>query len=72
MHLVFVAHATHTELYVDGRLQGTIQIPVNLPRKSTGTDGDQLHGSIDEVQLFDRALAADEIENLFQNVSPTP
>ncbi|MCQ6555765.1 DNRLRE domain-containing protein [Streptomyces sp. C10-9-1] len=76
-HLVAVHDATARQirLYVDGRLQGTDDAPktweangpVQVGRTIwTGRYVDYFPGSIDDVRLFDRPVADDEVRQMFQ------
>ena len=73
VHLVFVATPTQTQLFVNGVLQDTLPGSIPLPRRQIGSAREGLRGLLDEVQIFDRALAPDEVPALFLNFSaPTP
>jgi hypothetical protein len=76
-HLVAVHDATAKQirLYVNGRLQGTdaapktweAQGPLQIGRAIwTGKIVDHFPGSIDDVRLFDRPVADDEVRQIFQ------
>ncbi|MFI2430382.1 LamG-like jellyroll fold domain-containing protein [Streptomyces sp. NPDC018693] len=76
-HLVAVHDATAKQirLYVNGRLQGTdaaprtweAQGPLQVGRTIwTGKYVDYFPGSIDDVRLFDRPVADDEVRQIFQ------
>jgi hypothetical protein len=71
-HLIVIARSGATDLYVNGALQET------LGQFTLGTDAtaavfigmanggdDQFHGGIDEVRVYNRALAADEVKALY-------
>ena len=76
-HLVFVDDGSQIQLYANGSLQGALAVSFPLPRAYIGLDSfiqpdalgsetsrrftDYLRGSLDEVQIFDRALGASEI-----------
>jgi hypothetical protein len=72
-HLFFVGTSTGTSLYVNGILRSTLQTSMPLPRayigagyvSSTGQLVDYMLGSLDEILLFNRALSATEIRNLY-------
>ena len=66
-HVVFVASASGTQLYVDGVLVGTRPETVYLPLSTVGarpTGVDRMKGLLDEVTVFDRALTPLEIRQL--------
>ncbi|MCX4743521.1 LamG-like jellyroll fold domain-containing protein [Streptomyces antibioticus] len=76
-HLVAVHDATAQQirLYVNGRLQGTdtapktweAQGPLQIGRALwNGKSVDHFPGSIDDVRLFDRPVADDEVRQIFQ------
>ncbi|MFE1437923.1 LamG-like jellyroll fold domain-containing protein [Streptomyces sp. NPDC058739] len=76
-HLVAVHDATAKQirLYVNGRLQGTDAAPRTWEAQGalqigravwTGKIVDHFPGSIDDVRLFDRPVADDEVRQIFQ------
>ncbi len=63
-HFTYVYDGTVGRLYRNGELLG--EKPQNPPAPWTGfrlgsTAGDTMHGSIDELRIYDRALTADEV-----------
>ena len=80
-HLVGVRDTVKGELrlYVDGELAGTASacLPQSGPTGNTvigrgrygGNPVDYLDGTVDQVHLYDRALSADEIRQLYTSGS---
>lgn len=72
-HLTFVGTSTGTSLYVNGALFSTLTNSIPLPRKYVGADYvnstgnllDFVPASLDEIIVFNRALSATEISNLY-------
>ena len=72
-HLAFVGTGTGTALYVNGALQNTLTNIVPLPRgyfgagyvASSAKFVDYMLGSLDEIQLFNRALSGPEINAIY-------
>jgi hypothetical protein len=71
-HIAFSIKSGDSRLYVDGQLVGsdtlaftTINPTSNLRIGSGFLDGRVFNGSIDEVEIFDRALSASEIQAIF-------
>jgi len=80
-HVVFIKDATSLRLYIDGiqvayLLAGLSQPVATQPTREfiLGKDpwGKSFQGDIDEVRLYDRALAPWEIYSLFALPTPTP
>jgi hypothetical protein len=66
-HVTFVGTPDGTTLYVNGVMQETIAVPINLPMNILGVreNGfDHLQGLLDEVTLFNRALTPEEIQKV--------
>ena len=72
VHLAFVCNGSQTSLYADGVFQGsTNSIP--LPRAYIGANYvssgsrvvDYMLGSLDEIQVFNRALSSTEINSIY-------
>jgi hypothetical protein len=72
-HFTAVYSGYSMELYVDGELDnfqsnnGQLSITskdLTFGRKDTGTTDYSLHGSLDEVRIYDEALSPDEIKTL--------
>ncbi len=72
-HVAATYDGTSRKIYIDGVLAGSIadsgDIGISAPASafigSVGGTGEFFDGLIDEVEFFDRALSADEIENIF-------
>ncbi|HHE76850.1 MAG TPA: LamG domain-containing protein [Candidatus Parcubacteria bacterium] len=72
-YLVFTLDATHLNLYIDGefytRTTRMIDPKTNDKKLTIGdlntVHGFPFHGLIDEVRIYNRALSADEIEELY-------
>ena len=70
-HLAFVGTSTNTTLYVNGVFKSSLAVSVSLPRNYIGSSSssgrfvDYLNGSLDEILLFNRALAASEINSIY-------
>ena len=80
-HLAFVDNGSQVQLYANGVSQGTLPLNFPLPRAYLGLDSfsegdaigadasrkftDYLLGSLDEVQLFNRALSTPEISAIY-------
>jgi len=72
-HLAFVGTTSNTLLYANGTLQGTLTNTAPLPRAYLGAGYvassarfvDFMLGDVDEVLLFNRALAPSEISGIY-------
>lgn len=71
VHLAFVRNGSKTDLYVNGELNSSIAqtIPAPVSRlganaKSGLEDSGNLHGAVDELKVYERALSAEEIKAL--------
>ena len=80
-HLAFVDNGSQVQLYANGVSQGTLPLNFPLPRAYIGLDSfsesdaigadasrkftDYLLGSLDEVQMFNRALSPTEINAIY-------
>ncbi len=74
-HLTFVATSTGVTLYTNGVQEGTVTVSsFKLPRSYIGADlftgiqnafSDFAAGQLDEVQVYNRALTASEINSIF-------
>jgi GH25 family lysozyme M1 (1,4-beta-N-acetylmuramidase) len=74
-HLAFVATSSSVSLYANGVLEGSTNVSnFELPRFYIGTDlfvnlagdyDDFLLGGLDELQIFNRALATSEIQSIY-------
>ena len=79
-HLAFSYDGAHTRLYVNGELAATKAVgPIAAPSDGPlyiGCDGpiwgDHFRGRIDEVRLYDRALAAGEVGADMETPMQTP
>ena len=74
-HLTFVKTDESITLYADGEDQGSISNVINLPLDIIGmrADGsDAIHGELDELQIFDRAMSSSEIHKFYglKNAAP--
>jgi hypothetical protein len=77
-HLAGIHDGTRWKLYHNGtlvatKLDSTGAIPVVADwtiAKRANADGDFFHGSIDEVYLFDTAIADSDVASLFQTTVP--
>ena len=64
--LAFVNGASTATLYVNGVSQGTISQTLNCPRLTIGGAGSDFYsGSLDDVRMYNRALSAQEIAQLY-------
>jgi hypothetical protein len=80
-HLAIVATATDTTIYVNGVLRQTLG-PVTLggnakantviggTGEGPGGDNDPFNGAIDEVRVYDRALSASEVQQVYTFTTP--
>ncbi len=72
-HLAFVVNSTGTSLYVNGALRSTLTNALPLPRGYIGAGWvassarfvDYMAGSLDELLLFNRALAGSEVQAIY-------
>lgn len=66
-HLVFVATPAGTALYANGNQVDFLPVTIALPTDqiSRNASADRLRGSLDELQLFNRALTPLEIKALY-------
>ncbi|HEX3357305.1 MAG TPA: LamG-like jellyroll fold domain-containing protein [Tepidisphaeraceae bacterium] len=67
VQLVFVGRTNGTDLYVNGLLTDTSVNSMPLPRRKIGasTSSDFLKGDLDEISLYNKALSASAIANLY-------
>ncbi|MHC4572964.1 MAG: right-handed parallel beta-helix repeat-containing protein [Planctomycetota bacterium] len=67
VHLVFVATATETNLYVNGILTDTIpySVPCPMGQISSASPSRPAKGLIDEVRIYNRVLTGAEILDLY-------
>ncbi len=65
IHLVFVGTQAETMLYVDGTLNDTVSNSISCPMARISNASRPVKGTIDDVRIYNRALTADEVENLF-------
>jgi hypothetical protein len=67
VQLVFVGRTNGTDLYVNGVLTDTSPNSMPLPRRKIGasTSTDYLKGDLDEISLYNTALSASAIANLY-------
>lgn len=75
VHLAFVGVSSGVSLYVNGVLQGTNSGVINCPMSFIGcgkSGVDYLWGMLDDVKIYNRALSAQEILNLYNNITPSP
>lgn len=79
-HVAAVVEQDLHRLYVDGQLQDTVTDPlgshaeeaVYLGRKGTSERYFFLHGALDDVRIFDRALDAIEVRSLYLEAGYVP
>jgi hypothetical protein len=75
-HITVVAGTTDTRLYVNGTLQETLgaftlgtaanaNTVIGGTGEGIGGDNDPFKGGIDEVRVYDRALSASEIQQIY-------
>jgi hypothetical protein len=69
-HMAFVGLSNRTDLYVNGALQDSLPVSINLPIGSVGkrtsiSPLDQFKGQLDEIMLFGRDLSSAEITALY-------
>lgn len=62
VHLTMVARPAGIDLYVNGAHVGNAPGSVGLPLRSIGDVGSSLRGDLDEVQVYDEALDAAEVQ----------
>ena len=73
VHLTFVCDDSGTSLYVNGEYQDRVDVVLAGPATRIGAnaksglaDSGGLYGALDEVNIFNRALTADEVKELAQ------
>lgn len=76
VHLAFVGTATETQLYVNGALQDTLPVTIDMPLLRIGAreplrPDDFLAGSLDEAIVYDQALSAGQVAAIY-NSYPAP
>ncbi|PYI53446.1 family 20 glycosylhydrolase [Paenibacillus flagellatus] len=64
-HLTFVGNAQGTSLYVDGTFSETHPVRIKLPLQAVGKTTSSFKGTVDELRVYDRALGAAEIAQLY-------
>ncbi|GEM_PF-6997921 len=85
-HIVGVRRGTTQEIYVDGNLEGSRtcssapinftsscnDYKINIGRTSDGCGSPNYYiaGMIDDIQIYNRALSADEIKRLYEGAEP--
>jgi hypothetical protein len=69
VHLVFVGSQTETVLYVDGVLTDTITHSINCPMSQISSSTKSVKGTIDDVRVYNRALNATEVLELYNTGS---
>ena len=71
---MFVGRTNAIDLYVNGVLTDTSANSMPLPRRKIGasTSTDFLKGDLDEISLYNKALSASAIANLYGPDSPAP
>jgi len=67
VHLAFVGTTTNVQLYVNGALEDTLDVSISLPRGRIGNDisgrfTNRYKGDLDELSLYNRALAPADIQ----------
>ncbi len=78
-HVVVTGNSTHGQVYFDGELINTVEgnfsggvwddsVPFEIARPYTGTADRYFNGTIDEVMIFNKALSADQIQQLYEDV----
>ena len=73
--LVFVADGTDTKLYVNGTLQGTVQKSIDLQMNWLGSSRDGVEFvqmTMGELRVYDVALDADQVPNIFNGLALPP
>ncbi len=75
VHLAFVGTATETQLYVNGALQDTLPVSIDMPMYYIGSRGplrpdDYLTGILDEAIVYDQALSAAQIATIYSSYPP--
>jgi hypothetical protein len=75
VHLAFVGTATETQLYVNGALQDTLSVSIDMPMYYIGSRGplrpdDYLTGILDEAIIYDQALSAAQIATIYSSYPP--
>jgi uncharacterized repeat protein (TIGR02543 family) len=71
-HLVFVGTQTQVALYVDGALEESIAASISCPMAQISSVSRAVNGTIDEVRVYNRALTAAEILELYDAGSSDP
>ena len=71
VQLTFVSDESGTTLYVNGEYQDHLDVTIKGPVKRIGAnaksglaDSGSLYGSLDEINIYNRALTADEVKEL--------
>lgn len=69
-HIAVIRQGSTGRIYIDGRVTGTANIPESFPKRENklriGHDHDGgFVGVIDEVRIYERALSASEIRDIF-------
>lgn len=70
VHLTFVATASGTTLYVDGRAQDTVDAAIDLPMHSIGAYRRMARADLDELVTYDEALSPAQVAALYDSYSP--
>lgn len=74
-HLAFVGTSSGVSLYVNGAFWESNSGVVNCPMTNVGcgrSGQDYLKGTLDDVKIYSRALSAQEILDVYNNVTSTP
>lgn len=74
VHLCFVGSSESTTLYVNGQLQQSLPLGIELPLRWLGNSGgwtDFAAAQMDELQVFNRALDAAQVAQLAQSAQTT-
>ena len=67
-HLVALHDGTTTKVFIDGELQGAKSqtIATEFSEFNVAGEGYQLHGLVDDLRIYDRALNTEEIQALYE------
>jgi len=80
-HVVGVAEGSMARVYIDGQLDGTGTLsvaaaahsdPIRIGRKGSGGDGLYFDGLIDDVRVYSRALASNDVSQLYMDTKGGP
>ena len=78
-HVAIARDKQHVRVYLDGRADPEIDAKIELPKPakrlligSDGNAGTTFDGKVDEVAVFDRAIEASDIVDLYEKSGVTP